>query len=296
VFGPVLHVLRYKRDDLDRVIDDINATGYGLTFGLHTRIDETIARVTRRIRAGNIYINRNIIGAAVGVQAFGGHGMSGTGPKAGGPLYLLRLVRAGAAPELPGVGAAESALRPARDYCAWLHSRGNDPVSQRCQRCIDRSPLGMTSELAGPVGERNVYSLLARGRIAAMPGTESGLLLQIGAALATGNEVVVAMGAAGQDVLASLPASVAARISVVTDWAGAGPLAGILFEGDAEGLRAVDHMAAELPGALVPVYALTTDQLVGGMLDYPLHWLVEERSVSTNTSAAGGNASLMSIG
>ena len=94
VFGPVLHVLRYKREDLDRIVEDINATGYGLTFGLHTRIDETIARVTARIRAGNIYVNRNVIGAVVGVQPFGGHEKSGTGPKAGGPLYLLRLVRA----------------------------------------------------------------------------------------------------------------------------------------------------------------------------------------------------------
>ncbi len=93
VFGPVLHVLRYKREALDKLIDDINAAGYGLTFGLHTRIDETIARVVERIEAGNIYINRNVIGATVGVQPFGGSRLSGTGPKAGGPLYLSRLRR-----------------------------------------------------------------------------------------------------------------------------------------------------------------------------------------------------------
>ena len=84
VFGPVLHVLRYRREALDRLIDDINAAGYGLTFGLHTRIDETIARVIERVEAGNIYVNRNIIGATVGVQPFGGSRLSGTGPKAGG--------------------------------------------------------------------------------------------------------------------------------------------------------------------------------------------------------------------
>ncbi|WP_164094331.1 aldehyde dehydrogenase family protein, partial [Stenotrophomonas maltophilia] len=83
-----LHVLRYRRADLDALIADINRTGYGLTFGLHTRIDETIAHVTRKAEAGNIYVNRNMIGAVVGVQPFGGHGLSGTGPKAGGPLYL----------------------------------------------------------------------------------------------------------------------------------------------------------------------------------------------------------------
>jgi RHH-type proline utilization regulon transcriptional repressor/proline dehydrogenase/delta 1-pyrroline-5-carboxylate dehydrogenase len=80
VFGPVLHVLRYRREALDGLIADINATGYGLTFGLHTRIDETIAHVTQAVNAGNIYINRNMIGAVVGVQPFGGEGLRCTPP------------------------------------------------------------------------------------------------------------------------------------------------------------------------------------------------------------------------
>jgi RHH-type proline utilization regulon transcriptional repressor/proline dehydrogenase/delta 1-pyrroline-5-carboxylate dehydrogenase len=90
VFGPVLHVLRYRSDDLERLVDEINATGYGLTLGLHTRIDSTVQRVRRRARVGNVYVNRNMIGAVVGVQPFGGLGLSGTGPKAGGPFYLHR--------------------------------------------------------------------------------------------------------------------------------------------------------------------------------------------------------------
>ena len=90
VFGPILHVIRYASHDLDKVISDINDTGYGLTFGVHSRIEETIDYITGRVRAGNIYINRNIIGAVVGVQPFGGEALSGTGPKAGGPNYLHR--------------------------------------------------------------------------------------------------------------------------------------------------------------------------------------------------------------
>ncbi len=90
VFGPILHVLRYRADDLDAVLEKIHRTGYGLTLGLHSRIDETIDYVTRHARAGNLYVNRNMIGAVVGVQPFGGEGLSGTGPKAGGPHYLLR--------------------------------------------------------------------------------------------------------------------------------------------------------------------------------------------------------------
>jgi len=90
IFGPVLHVIRWKGDQLDAVIDQINATGYGLTLGVHSRIDETVDRISSRINVGNVYVNRNQIGAVVGVQPFGGQGLSGTGPKAGGPHYLLR--------------------------------------------------------------------------------------------------------------------------------------------------------------------------------------------------------------
>jgi RHH-type proline utilization regulon transcriptional repressor/proline dehydrogenase/delta 1-pyrroline-5-carboxylate dehydrogenase len=90
VFGPVLHVLRWRANDIDRLIDAINATGFALTLGLHTRIDSVIQKVRNRARAGNIYVNRNMIGAVVGVQPFGGSGLSGTGPKAGGPHYLAR--------------------------------------------------------------------------------------------------------------------------------------------------------------------------------------------------------------
>jgi RHH-type proline utilization regulon transcriptional repressor/proline dehydrogenase/delta 1-pyrroline-5-carboxylate dehydrogenase len=90
VFGPVLHVMRYASRDLDQVIDSVNAMGYGLTLGVQTRIEATARRVAARARVGNVYVNRNIIGAVVGVQPFGGCGLSGTGPKAGGPEYLHR--------------------------------------------------------------------------------------------------------------------------------------------------------------------------------------------------------------
>ncbi len=90
VFGPVLHVIRYEARDLDKVLDQINATGYGLTLGIHSRIDATVQHIVRSVRVGNCYVNRNQIGAVVGVQPFGGEGLSGTGPKAGGPHYLLK--------------------------------------------------------------------------------------------------------------------------------------------------------------------------------------------------------------
>jgi RHH-type proline utilization regulon transcriptional repressor/proline dehydrogenase/delta 1-pyrroline-5-carboxylate dehydrogenase len=90
VFGPILHVVRFAGADLEKVVDAINAKGYGLTMGVHSRIEETVERVRVRACAGNLYVNRNMIGATVGVQPFGGEGLSGTGPKAGGPHYLFR--------------------------------------------------------------------------------------------------------------------------------------------------------------------------------------------------------------
>ena len=90
VFGPVLHVLRFRGKDLKKTIESINATGYGLTMGLHSRIDSRARKIAEMSGAGNVYINRNMIGAVVGVQPFGGRGLSGTGPKAGGAYYLPR--------------------------------------------------------------------------------------------------------------------------------------------------------------------------------------------------------------
>ena len=90
MFGPILHVVRYRAAEFDKVLQNIADTGFGLTLGVHSRIDDMVERVIARLPVGNVYVNRNMIGAVVGVQPFGGFGLSGTGPKAGGPHYLAR--------------------------------------------------------------------------------------------------------------------------------------------------------------------------------------------------------------
>jgi RHH-type proline utilization regulon transcriptional repressor/proline dehydrogenase/delta 1-pyrroline-5-carboxylate dehydrogenase len=92
VFGPILHVVRYSADELDEVLADLAANGYALTLGVHSRIGAAVDHIVARLPHGNVYVNRNMIGAAVGTQPFGGGGLSGTGPKAGGPNYLRRFV------------------------------------------------------------------------------------------------------------------------------------------------------------------------------------------------------------
>jgi RHH-type proline utilization regulon transcriptional repressor/proline dehydrogenase/delta 1-pyrroline-5-carboxylate dehydrogenase len=293
VFGPVLHVLRWKREDMDALIEQINATGYGLTFGLHTRLDETILNVTERVKAGNLYVNRNIIGAVVGVQPFGGRGLSGTGPKAGGPLYIGRLVQKAPVPPMHGSVRTDSALR---DFATWLGQRGHNDDADAARELGGLSALGLVKELPGPVGERNVYSLHPRGRVLLVPQTVKGLFRQMAAALAAGNAVVVDRGSGLSETLSSLPANVAARVTWSGDWETDGPFAGALVEGDATRVREVNARIAKLGGPLVLVQAASSAEVAADAGAYCLNWLVEEVSTSINTAAAGGNASLMTIG
>jgi RHH-type proline utilization regulon transcriptional repressor/proline dehydrogenase/delta 1-pyrroline-5-carboxylate dehydrogenase len=282
VFGPVLHVVRYKRADLDRLVDEINKTGFGLTFGLHTRLDETIARVVGRIEAGNIYVNRNIIGATVGVQPFGGSGLSGTGPKAGGPLYLLRLFAE--PPKVWPEGEPDPALRL---YADWLAAQGLTSEAEHAAALT--SPLGARVELTGPVGERNVYLLKPRGLIAAVAPTRAGLRAQLAAILAAGCDAAVVTPPAG------LPAALALRVKTFDEPLSAPGLAGALIEGEGAAVAEAARRLAARPGPILRLQARSTAALAAGE-DYNLADLVEERVVSTNIAAAGGNASLMTIG
>ncbi|MFB2549839.1 trifunctional transcriptional regulator/proline dehydrogenase/L-glutamate gamma-semialdehyde dehydrogenase [Ensifer soli] len=293
VFGPVLHVLRYRRADLDRLISDINATGYGLTFGLHTRLDETIAHVTSRVKVGNIYVNRNIIGAVVGVQPFGGRGLSGTGPKAGGPLYLGRLVSTAPIPPQTSSVHTDPALL---DFAAWLDGQGLSEDAEAARDLGGTSALGLELELPGPAGERNLYALHPRGRILLVPKTPAGLRRQLAAVLATGNMAVVDAACGLQGALSGVPATVAARLAWSDDWAADAPFAGALIEGEEDAVRAANRAIAALPGPLVLTQAASSAELARNAEAYCLNFLLEEVSTSINTAAAGGNASLMAIG
>jgi RHH-type proline utilization regulon transcriptional repressor/proline dehydrogenase/delta 1-pyrroline-5-carboxylate dehydrogenase len=293
IFGPVLHVIRYRREDLDRLIDDINGSGYGLTFGLHTRLDETIAHVTSRIQAGNLYVNRNIIGAVVGVQPFGGRGLSGTGPKAGGPLYIGRLVQKAPVPPQHSSVHTDPALA---DFAVWLSGKGRADDAEAARELGSLSAVGLEKELAGPVGERNIYALHPRGRVLLAPESERGLYRQLAAALATGNRAVIDEATGLRAALKDIPASVAARVSWTSDWNKDGPFAAALLEGRAERIRALNKAIAELDGPLVLVQSATAAEIESDVEAYCLNWLIEEVSTSINTAAAGGNASLMTIG
>lgn len=310
VFGPVLHVLRWRREELDALLLEIGRTGYGLTLGLHTRIDETIARVTAAAHVGNVYVNRNMVGAVVGVQPFGGEGLSGTGPKAGGPLYLYRLLAeaprdalaqalavGGAAADggvmsapgdakgdATGAGSALAALQ------AWARQQGRSALVQACEDAMARARPGAAVVLPGPTGERNVYRLVPRQAVLCLAATQEDRLVQLTAVLASGGRAV--WPAEAMPLAQTLPAEVRAAVALASDWASAETRFDlVLLHGSEDELLAVQRQLADRPGPVIAV-----ERLAPGDAALPMHRLVTERSVSINTAAAGGNASLMAIG
>jgi len=298
IFGPVLHFVRYRRDDLDGMISRINGTGYGLTMGLHTRIDETIARVVGAIHAGNIYVNRNMVGAVVGVQPFGGEGLSGTGPKAGGPLYLYRLLA-----EHPGDALAcaidsrdDAGSRPAPGLSAPLHAlaRWAEPaygaVARAAESMARRARSGRSVTLRGPTGERNTYTLAPRSHVLCLADNDQDRLVQLAAVLAVGARAIWPLEA--EALLQKLPAEVAGSVLLVRDWMAAEvALDSVLLHGAADEVERIQHQLARRDGPVVCV-----ERMQPGDADVPLERLMIERALSINTAAAGGNASLMSIG
>ncbi len=214
IFGPVLHLATFKAGELDRVIDAINATGYGLTFGLHTRIDDRVQHVSERIAAGNIYVNRNQIGAIVGSQPFGGEGLSGTGPKAGGPHYLPRF----SAPDL------------AEPSPAWEVKGTLPALPDHSAAVLD------TLSLPGPTGESNRLSTLPRAALLCAGPTQQTAAAQKRAVEALGGVAVLASGAFDPEALSTGP-----------------DYGGVLWWGDEETARAMDKSLAKRKGPIIPL-------------------------------------------
>ncbi|SMX33040.1 bifunctional proline dehydrogenase/L-glutamate gamma-semialdehyde dehydrogenase PutA [Actibacterium lipolyticum] len=176
VFGPVLHIATFKADQIDAVVDAINATGYGLTFGLHTRIDDRVQQVIERLEVGNIYVNRNQIGAIVGSQPFGGEGLSGTGPKAGGPNYLQRFTQ------------GERIHAP--------DENGDIPtdVQKRLTGASAQTAPAETHALPGPTGESNRLSTTSRAPFLCLGPGAALAQSQVNAALSYGGHAIAAPG------------------------------------------------------------------------------------------------------
>ncbi|WCR12339.1 bifunctional proline dehydrogenase/L-glutamate gamma-semialdehyde dehydrogenase PutA [Paracoccus stylophorae] len=248
IFGPVLHVARFDASELDRVLGAVNASGYGLTFGLHTRIDDRVQHVDSRLNVGNLYVNRNQIGAIVGSQPFGGEGLSGTGPKAGGPHYVPRF-RAVPITRRPAVTAPQA-----------------DPVAIQKDlddALTDSATPRETVVLPGPTGESNRLTTHARGTVLCL-----GPNAQEQAAIAA------SQGCAAVAVDGHLDANALKTLS---------GMAVVAYDGSEDQARHYRQALAARDGAIVPLVA--SAELAA--------YAILERHLCIDTTASGGNASLL---
>lgn len=348
VFGPCVHIVRFKGNEIESVVDKINGTGFGLTMGIHTRIEHRAINLAKLSRAGNIYINRNMIGAIVGVQPFGGRGLSGTGPKAGGPNYLTRLVKEKATPDerdfsfsadktitLSGDAAENHQANHLMDKANWaekdwrsteLNTRiscvrqllakiahveivddladdlNHTLVLARTQLIDIEKRLKKPQELPGPTGESNVLYLENRGNIICYADENVSFhfwVQSIVTSLATGNTVIavvsdlfyqealefrdkfVATGA-GKDVF-----QVAKQCHL--DAMLAHPaLSGVVVDSGCEIKHYISEKLALRHGAILPV-------ITSEYFDTMIQRLVTEKTISIDTTASGGNTSLMTL-
>lgn len=263
IFGPVLHVATFKASSLKTVLHDINESGFGLTFGLHTRIEQRIEYITSKLKVGNMYVNRNQIGAVVGSQPFGGEGLSGTGPKAGGPHYVSRFKKAAAQ-------VNEKYLAPTHHIDPNLVQEALNSIPASNFSAID------VTEMPGPTGETNCWSTYPRGTVLCLgPDKEDAEKQAIQAkkagcaVLCVTPKISEELGIAGyldRDAL-----SVLTGFAAVALWS------------DEDDLRQARIALSQRPGAILPLITNANTPDV----------FLLERHICINTTAAGGNASLL---
>ena len=354
VFGPCVHIVRFKGSEIEAVIEKINGTGFGLTMGIHTRIEHRAIELAMLSRAGNIYINRNMIGAVVGVQPFGGRGLSGTGPKAGGSNYLTRLVKEKATPldnalidtaeqsknllsddkasfeanalmdnavksekewRLIGLNSRISCVRQLLakiahvDIVDNLADDLNKTLASARTQLMDIEALMKTSKvLPGPTGESNTVYLENRGTIICFADVNVSFnfwVISVVTALATGNAVVSVVSdlfydealafrdkfnstATGTTINGGENVFQVAKLCHLEKMLSHPDLAGVVIDSNCDRKEYISEQLSQRPGAILPVIS-------SEYFDNLIQRLVTEKTVSIDTTASGGNTSLMTL-
>lgn len=293
IFGPVLHVIYFKQGQIKSLVEKINAKGYGLTMGLHSRLEQHIDCVKQYAKVGNLYINRNMVGAVVGVQPFGGEGLSGTGPKAGGPLYLYRLMHHCSHKQLSP---------PFATYNTQQQDHPSSAVIQLYQQWVsqhfpslqlaEHAPIDTAQalQLIGPTGESNTYQMIARTRILCIANQEEDLIQQFAVVLNLGSQVVISeQHQMAMRLTQLMPPALAAYFHKITQLQ-SGDFDLALHHGSTDALLVLQQDIAQRQGPMINIVHLKS-----GDYAIPIERLMLERVVSNNTAAAGGNTSLMSM-
>lgn len=288
IFGPVLHLISYQQQQLSALIDTINAKGYGLTMGLQTRLDQRMHQVMAQAKVGNLYINRNMVGAVVGVQPFGGEGLSGTGPKAGGPLYLYRLMHSCHPKPLTPCFATQPTLSPSPPQAYLSFSKWCQQHAPHLTFTWPQLPLDQRLRLVGPTGEQNDYVLLPQPRILSIASERDAYLQQWGAILSIGSQVVLCSNSTvAMELLQEFPADLQQQFSL-TDNIHQADFNRVLYHGKTPAFIELQQMIAQHQEQIISLQNVSHSEIT-------IERLLLERAVSINTTAAGGNASLMSL-
>ena len=348
VFGPCVHIIRFSGSELDNVMEQVNSTGFGLTMGIHSRIEERAEYLAKCSRAGNIYINRNMIGAVVGVQPFGGRGLSGTGPKAGGPNYLKRLVREKTSPENTQATHEKSEnvefkvdaetqakvsqlmMKARRDASGWRETslierislvrqliakiatvKGVNELAEDLDKTLSDARAQLTKieqkllepiSLPGPTGESNKLYFEPRGCVVCYADKDTSFnfwAISIISALATGNTVITVVS----DLFHN--EALAFRDKFIST----GVAKGVLQVAKLAQLQAIlkhQHLSGVVVGSACERQGFVTEYLAarkGSILpvisseyyDTLINRLLTEKTVSIDTTASGGNTSLMTL-
>lgn len=348
VFGPCVHIVRFKGSEIEQVVEKVNGTGFGLTMGIHTRIEHRAVELAALSRAGNVYINRNMIGAVVGVQPFGGRGLSGTGPKAGGPNYLSRLVVEKATPDenkiifsplqeavLEGDEKAQHEavnLMNKADSVEkeWRLTELNTRISCVRQLLARIAHVGIVEdfaddlnrtlaaardqliniekrmkkpkELPGPTGESNIIYLENRGNIICFADEKVSFnfwVISLVTALATGNTVVTvvsdlfyeeALAFRDKFILTGADEGVlqVAKLTHLEAMLAHPALAGVVVESHCDRKQYMSEKLAQRHGAILPM-------ITSEYSDNLIQRLLTEKTISIDTTASGGNTSLMTL-
>jgi len=348
VFGPCVHIVRFKGNEIEQVIEKVNGTGFGLTMGIHTRIKHRAVELAKLSRAGNVYINRNMIGAIVGVQPFGGRGLSGTGPKAGGPNYLSRLVVEKATYDEKTVNFSSSQIailtgdKNTQDEAVVLMNKADNAEKEwrmaelntrisyvrqllakiahveivdnladdlnstlaaaRNQLINIEKRMKKPQELSGPTGESNIIYLENRGNVICFADEKVSFhfwIMSLVTALATGNTVITVVSdlfykeaLALRDKFISTGADrgilQVAKLAHLETMLAHPTLAGVVVDGNCDRKHYISEKLAERSGAILPVIS-------SEYFDNLIQRLLTEKTISIDTTASGGNTSLMTL-
>lgn len=304
IFGPILHILKYKKEKIKNLIKKINKLEYGLTFGIHTRINSFYSKIAKKIKVGNIYINRNIIGAVVGVQPFGGYKLSGTGPKAGGPLYIYKLLsyyekinideiifKSNNFYQFENWEKSTKKFKEYKDFCTWLNNQKYEKLKKIISKIEKKAKKSINFTIKGPTGESNQYLLIPHKIVLCLAKNKIDILTQLAWTLKAGCNILWPNYPIQKKLKKILPISIKNKISLTSNWEKKEhKIDSIIYHGEKKEFEKIHKIISKQKGPIIPIHFFKSE-------NHNIHIenLLHEKVITINTTATGGNTNLIRL-